>query len=199
MKMNIKSCDDLQLALDNTRNDPKVVKLFVKRFKEASVCKSFTHREASYLRCAAMYMNSRWDYDHEYFQRMIDRDVRMNAEMVGCIITGMSQLNNESSSDDDSMPGLQERTREDSSSDTTTDSDTDSYGDDVMYDDGESWGYKAFTLKQIIGGTHEEISLGNYPNLYTFSLHGYNKVETAASINKEIICGEVLNFRPAKE
>ena len=146
-----------------------------------------------------MYMNSRWDYDHEYFQKMIDRDVRMNAEMVGCIITGMSQLNNESSSDDDSMPGLQERAREDSSSETTKDSDTDSYGDDGMYDDGENWGYKALTLKQIIGGTHEEISFGNSPNLYAFRLHVYNKVETTASINKEKKCREVLDFRPAKE
>ena len=29
-----------------------------------------------------MYMNERWQYDHEYFQRMIKRDAGMNPEVV---------------------------------------------------------------------------------------------------------------------
>ena len=86
-------------------------------------------------------MAGRWEYDYEYFQQMIKRDRRMNAEVIGCIITGMSELNKKknSSSDDDSMPGLQDRAKEDSSSN----GDTDLYVDDVIYDDGEYWGYKA--------------------------------------------------------
>ena len=58
----------------------------------------------------------------------------MNAEVVGCIINGMSELNkNDLSSDDDSMPSLQDQANEDSSSD----SNTNSYGDNGIYDDGE--------------------------------------------------------------
>ena len=38
--------------------------------------------------------------------------------------------------------------REDSSSDEGTDS----FGEYGIYDNGEPWGYKALTLKQIIGG-----------------------------------------------
>ena len=58
----------------------------------------------------------------------------MNAEVGGCIITGMSELNkDESSSDDDSILDLRDRAREDSLSN----SDTDSFGDDGIYNDGE--------------------------------------------------------------
>ena len=65
---------------------------------------------------------------------MIDRHGRMSAEVVGCIINGMSELNkDDSSSDSSSMPGLQDRGQSDSSSGD----DTDSYGEDNMYDDGE--------------------------------------------------------------
>ena len=65
---------------------------------------------------------------------MIDRHDRMNAEVVGCIITGMSELNNDDScSDDGSMPSLQDGGQ----SDWSRNNDTDSYGDDDMYDDWE--------------------------------------------------------------
>ena len=85
-------------------------------------------------------MDGRWNYDHKYFQRMINRDRRMNAEVVGCIITGMSELNkDDSSSDDGSMPSLQDQGQNDWSSDDGTDS----YGEDGMYDDKRWWGYKA--------------------------------------------------------
>ena len=104
-----------------------------------------------------MYLDGRWEYDHEYFQQMIKRDVRMNTKVVGCIITGMSDLNKDkSSSGDDSMLDLQDRAREDSFSNN----DSDSIDDDGIYNDGEPWGYKAQILKQIIGGTPG----GMFPN-----------------------------------
>ena len=62
----------------------------------------------------------------------------------------------------------------------SSDNDTDSYGDDEMYDDGEWWGYMGQTLKQIISRTQGGLSLAsNTPTLYTFILHGYAKVLTA--------------------
>ena len=71
---------------------------------------------------------------------MIDRHDRMNAEVVGCIITGMSELNkDDSSSDGGSIPSLQDGGQ----SDWSSDNDTDSYGEDGMYDDKRWWGYKA--------------------------------------------------------
>ena len=80
-----------------------------------------------------MYMDGRWNYDHEYFQRMIDRHDRMNAEVVGCIITGMPKLNNDdSSSNGSSKPGLHDRGQ----SDLSSGDDTDSHGEDDMYVDG---------------------------------------------------------------
>ena len=45
-----------------------------------------------------------------------------------------------------------------------------------MYDDGECWGYKEQTLKQIISGTSDGISLAiDTPTLYALSLHGHAK------------------------
>ena len=70
---------------------------------------------------------------------MIDRHDRMNAEVVGCIITGMSELNKDDlSSDGSSLPGLQDRAR----SDPSSSDDTGSYCKDNLYDDGEPWGCK---------------------------------------------------------
>ena len=49
-----------------------------------------------------------------------------------------------------------------------------------MYDDGEWWGYKEQTLKEIISGTHDGMFIASgTPTLYAFSLHGYAKVLTA--------------------
>ena len=70
------------------------------------------------------------------------------------------------------MPGLQDRAREDSSSDE----DTDSYGEDGIYDDGEPWGYKALLLKQIIGEKPGCMFPSNIPILYAFNLYGYAQV-----------------------
>ena len=48
-----------------------------------------------------------------------------------------------------------------------------------MYDDGEWWGYKELTLKQIISGVHDGMFLtSGTPTLYAFNLHGYAKVLT---------------------
>ena len=89
----------------------------------------------------------------------------------------MSVLNmDDSSSEDGSMPGLQERARSDSSSSDGTDS----YGENDLYEDGESWGCKEQTLKQIISGASGGMSLAiDTPTLYAFSLHGHAKVLTA--------------------
>ena len=89
-------------------------------------------------------MNGRWYYNHEYFQRMIDRENRTNAEVVGCIITGISELNNDNfSSDSGTIPNLQDRSQDD----WLSNNGTDSYDEDGMYNDVECWGYKARTLK----------------------------------------------------
>ena len=64
---------------------------------------------------------------------MINSHGRMNAEIVGCIITDMSEMNKDDSSNDGgSMPSLQDRGQSEQSSNN----DNDSYGDDDMYDDG---------------------------------------------------------------
>ena len=115
-------------------NSPQLVEAFMKQFKKVSGGLHLSHKEGSFFRCASMYIDGRWNYDHEYFQIMIDRDNRMNAEIVGCIITGISALSKDDlSNNNDSMPSLQDRGREDSSRDNGTDS----YGDNGMYNDGE--------------------------------------------------------------
>ena len=80
--MNIKSNHDLNTALNNTRNSPQLVETFMERFKEVSGGLQLSHKEGSFFRCASMYMDGRWNYDHEYFQRMIDRHDRINAEVL---------------------------------------------------------------------------------------------------------------------
>ena len=89
----------------------------------------------------------------------------------------MSVLNNDdSSSEDGSMPGLQERARSDSSS---SGDDTNSLCGSELYPAGEPWGCQEKTLKQIISGTSTGISLASdTPTLYAFSLHGYAEVVT---------------------
>ena len=135
VKIHIKSNHDLNIALNNTRNSPQLAEKFMEYFKEMSGGLQLSHKEGSFFRCASMYnMDGRWNYDHEYFQRMIDRHFRMNAEVVGCIITGMSELNKyDLSSDRRSIPSLQNGGR----SDWSSNNDTDSYGDNNMYDNGE--------------------------------------------------------------
>ena len=38
-----------------------------------------------------MYMNGRWEYDHKYFQRMIEHEQKVNSETVGGIITNLQE------------------------------------------------------------------------------------------------------------
>ena len=125
-----------------------------------------------------MHMDRRWSYDHEYFQRMIERQSRIDDEVVGCVISGMAVLNSDdSSSEDGSMPGLQDRARSDSSS--SGDNTGSSQGSE-LYPDGEPWGCQEKTLKQILSGTSNGLSLASdTPTLYALSLHGHAEVVTA--------------------
>ena len=109
---------------------------------------------------------------------MTDGHGRMNAEVVGCIITDISELNkDDSSSEDGSMPGLQEKAQSDSSS---SGDDTDSLCESELYPDGEPWGCQEQTLKQIISGTSTGLFLtSDTLTLYAFSLHGHAEVLTA--------------------
>ena len=134
-------------------------------------------------------MNIRWNHDHEYFQRMIEWEQRVEVGVIGAVITNLHEvIHDGSSSDEGSMPGLQERAREDSSSsegssmpplqerakeDSSSDEDTKSYSDDGIYNDGEFCGYKAFTSKQIIGGDSGGLFPNNRLTLFKYSLHGY--------------------------
>ena len=113
-------------------------------------------------------MNERWEYNHEYFQQMIEHEQKVNSETVGGIITNLREAieSDSSSSEDGSIPGLQERAREDLSSNE----DTNYFGEDGIYDDGETWGFKELSLKQII-------------------VHG-QACEGRISSNDEFECGE---------
>ena len=62
--------------------------------------------------------------------------------------------------------------REDSSSNNNTDS----YGEDGIYDDAESWGYKALTLGQIIGGKSGGMFPINRLTLHAYSWHWYARI-----------------------
>ena len=103
----------------------------------------------------------------------------------------MSELNKDNLySDGNFMPGLRDRGQ----SGLSSGDDTDSYGDNNMYDDGEWWGYKKQTLKQITSGTNDGMILAsNTPTLYTFSLHGYTKVLTADIPGAFLSKGEFYN------
>ena len=82
-KMGIMSNNDLHLILYRTRDDPDLEVRFVNEFDEASGGYGITHKRVCFLGSTVMYMNMWWNYDHEYFQRMIKRDTRMNPEVVG--------------------------------------------------------------------------------------------------------------------
>ena len=85
-------------------------------------------------------------------------------------------------------------------SDWSSDDNTDSYGDDDMYDDGKWWGYKELTLKQIISGVHDSMSLASgTQTLNAFSLHGYAKVLTADISGAFLSVDQPGDFYQAKE
>ena len=171
-------------------------------------------------------MNARWKHDHEYFQRMIEwekceagrNDENVSSgknELVGALITNMCEfMEDEATSDDDSMPGLQDRARSElSSSDgssmpflqsqaskySSSDDDTTSCGEDGLYDDGEHCAYKAPTLKEIIGTNFKGIEekgerLGSTVlALFKYSLMGTTQVyHKSSQIQKQ-------DFRCARE
>ena len=88
-------------------------------------------------------MDGRWEYDHEYFQQIIEREQRVNTETIGAVVTNLYEvIQSNSSSKDLSISGLQETAREDLSSND----DTDVYNKDGIYDNDELWGYKTLTL-----------------------------------------------------
>ena len=169
-RIGIRNCDTLDSTLSETLNDRQQMERFTIWFEGSSDGLRLCFRQLQYYRCCSMYMNIRWNHDHEYFQRMIEWERRMENEVVdevvGAVITNLHKLlNDDSSSDDNSRPGLQERGREDSSSsdgssmpllqdrareDSSSDDDTKSCEEDGIYCDGEHCGYKARTLKQII-------------------------------------------------
>ena len=117
-------------------------------------------------------MCDRYDWDHEYFQRMgsrwhgkclktqrenypgyqTDYEKTRDAEFVGAVIVNMppSLSDDASSSDDESMPGLQDRALDDWSSVSSADSDD----DDSIYTDGEMTGWKHQSILEIISGQH---------------------------------------------
>ena len=167
-------------------------------------------------------MNDRWNQDHEYFQRMIEWERRVEneddpvaEEVVGAVITNMRALmEDEYGSDTSSMPGLQERGREDSSSsdgssmpllqdraleDSSSDDDSKLYDEDGIYSDGEHCPYRAPTLKQIIstnwrtGVVCDGRFQGGNVALFKYSLLGPTLLQVRCSSNPK------LDFRQAKE
>ena len=182
-RMGIGGCATLDRILYKTLHNRIETERFTQWFQGASDNLLLPFTDLDYLRCCSMYMNVRWKHDHEYFQRMIEweeREAKVSEtqqmtsprgdnedEIVGALITNMREfLEEETTSDDDSMPGLQDRGRSESSSsdgssmpffqpraeeDSSSDDDTLTCDEDGLYDDGENCKYKAPTLKEIIG------------------------------------------------
>ena len=116
-KLKIGNCSDLNKSLSVLHKNPDAAKLFINKFKEETNGYVLSIREVEYLRVCSMHICSRWEYDHEYFQRMMDRTNRlMINETVRAIIVNMDQLEYDSESEGESMPGLQERQPDDWSS-----------------------------------------------------------------------------------
>ena len=103
----IHSCHALYLVLADTRDNRNRAAVFTRRFKGASRDLILCHKQLSFFRCTLMYMSGRWEYDHEYFQRMIEREQRVDIKAVGVIIANLCEaLHNDSSSNEGPMPGL---------------------------------------------------------------------------------------------
>ena len=122
---------------------------------------------------------------------MIEHEQKVNGEAIGDINTNLREAieSDSSSSEDESMPDLQERAREDSSSDR----DTNSFGENGIYDNGEQWGPKELSLRQIIDKKSGGMFSNNVPTLYAFSWHGY------AQIYKDPPAQTKSDFYQAKE
>ena len=71
-RMVIHSCRQLYKTLKDTQNTRTLAAAFTSQFEKASGGLILCHEQSSYFRCASMYMDFRWEYDHEYFQHMIE-------------------------------------------------------------------------------------------------------------------------------
>ena len=123
-------------------------------------------------------------------------------------------LKDEVSSDDGSMPGLQDRARSESSSsdgssmpflqaraaeDSSSDNDTMSCDEDGLYDDGEYCTYKARTLKEIIGTNFRGIEgKGETLGSINLALFKYSLMGTAQFSHKSTL-NQKQEFRCARE
>ena len=121
-RMDIHSCCQLYQALRDTRDNWELTTAFKMEFEEAGGGLIQCDKQSSYFRCTSMYMNGRWEYDHEYFQQMVKRKQNLKGETVNGIITNLREVirDSSSSSEDRSIPDLKERAREDSASDGNT-------------------------------------------------------------------------------
>ena len=64
VNINMKSNRDLNVALNNTRDSPQLAETFMERCKEVSGGLQLSRKEGSFFRCASVYMDGRWNYDH---------------------------------------------------------------------------------------------------------------------------------------
>ena len=205
-RMGIRGCDTLDMQLYKTLHNRIETEKFTQWFQGVSNDLLLPFLDLDYLRCCSMYMKVRWKHDHEYFQRMIEWEKRNEGEIVGALITNMQEfLQDEVSSDDDYMPGLQDRARSDSTSsdgssmpflqsraaeDSSSDDDTISCDKDGLYDDGEQCLYKAPTIKERIDTDFRGIEekgerLGKFNlALFKYSLMGTSPFSHKSSQNQ---------------
>ena len=71
-RIGIRSCDTLDSTLSRTLNDRQQTERFTVWFEGASDGLRLSFQELQYYRCCSMFMNIRWNHNHEYFQRMIE-------------------------------------------------------------------------------------------------------------------------------
>ena len=64
----IRSCDSLHTTLVETLSNLQQIDRFTIWFEGASNGLRLCFQELQYYQCCSMYMNSRWNIDHEYFQ-----------------------------------------------------------------------------------------------------------------------------------
>ena len=83
VKKNIKSNHDLYIAIQkaSNMNNSNLSLDFMVLIKDNDASPhalgSNIHKEGLFLKASSTYMQRRWGYDHEYYQRMIDRNNRM--------------------------------------------------------------------------------------------------------------------------
>ena len=81
-RINIINNHNLYLTLCPTRDSKDMEPSFIHQFRAHSeVSYRLSSLEVCFFRDTANYMTSRWIYDHEYFQRMIERDNRAILDM----------------------------------------------------------------------------------------------------------------------